>query len=244
MPKRSLWISFKRLLRARVKTLFKPTSVTLHGVRLSLRSEAVSPYIRRSVYREGYEGAEARMILETLEPDDRVLELGSGMGFIASLCALQLKDDSKVCAVEALPQMQAVIGENFRLNRISPRVISAAVGCENGECSFAVAENFWSSSAAGNRTTENTISVPMIALNDLIEDFQPTYLVVDVEGAEENLFNSDLKTVRKICLEIHPHYIGDDGVQRALDALFSQGFVICFLKSSRCVLHLYRNQTF
>jgi FkbM family methyltransferase len=229
-----------RTLLFKIRQILKPSVIKHKGVRLLLNHQAVSPYIRKIVYNGGYESAESAMLEATLEPDDRVLELGSGMGFIATFCAKMLGNGAAVCAIEALPQMEALIRENFRLNGVNPELVMAAIGLDNGECTFTVADNFWSSSAANASANGEKITVPMVALGSLIERFRPTYLVVDVEGMEKTLFQQDLGTVKKICLEIHPHYVGDEGIRKCLMDLFQQGFAVDFLKSSRCVLFLHR----
>lgn len=232
----------KNTLLFSYRSLFRPNIVTHHGILLQLENDAISKHIRKVVYRGTYESSEANLIRQTLEPSDRVLEVGSGMGFIATFCAKALGRSDAVLAVEAVPKMEPVIRENFSLNCVSPELISAAVGLEEGECSFIVSDSFWSSSAANIANSGTEITVPMVTLSDLIERFGPTYLVVDVEGMERRLFKQDLGSVRKICLEIHPHYIGDAGIRDCLIDLFNRGFVVDFLKSNRCVFYLYRDR--
>lgn len=232
--------SLKHSLTIKSRRLLKPRIIRHRGVLLLLEHPAVSAYIRSIVYSGGYETKESVMLDSTLDSTDRVLELGAGMGFIASYCAKKLRSSGAVCAVEALPHMEAVIRENFHLNGVSPELVIAAAGLANGECTFSVSDNFWSSSVAHQSSKGKEITVPMVALGDLINRFQPTYLVVDVEGMEKTFFQQDLGTVKKICLEIHPHYVGDDGIRDCLSDLFRQGFVVDFLQSSRCVLYLYR----
>lgn len=221
--------------------LRRPKFVNLRGVELLMDTPAVSPYIRSKVYAGGYESAESVILGKTLESQDRVLELGAGMGFISTFCAKHLGDASFVCAVEALPQMEAVIRENFARNAVEPELVTAAIGVESGECTFTVTENFWSSSASqGEDAGGQQITVPMVALGDLLERFKPTYLVVDIEGLEESLFSVDLGPVRKMCLEVHPKQIGDEGVRKCLASLFEQGFLLDLVNSKGCVLYLYR----
>lgn len=235
--------TYCRILKMIRPRFYKATnkSIVDHlGVRLFLGAKTISPYIRKVVYSGGYERKEALMLQATIEPGDRVLELGSGMGFIACYSAKLLGDSAAVHAVEALPHMEAVIRKNFELNGIKPGLTMAAVGPSSGETEFAAAENFWSSAQEAHYGKEKMIRVPMVALYELIQMHKPTYLVVDVEGAEKDLFTCDLGPVSKICLEIHPHYIGDTGVHKALTDLYAQGFVIDFSRIVKGVLYLYR----
>lgn len=228
-------------LRIQYFSITKPKFVDLRGVELLMHTPTITDYIRSKVYAGGYESAESIILEKTLEPTDRVLELGSGMGFISIYCAKKLGDSSRVCAVEALPQMEEVIRANFKQNGVDPELVPAAIGQEAGECTFTVTENFWSSSSGSKEASAGKeITVPMVALPSLIERFEPSYLVVDIEGLEEVLFEVDLGSVRKMCLEVHPKQIGDDGVKKCLCALFEQGFAIDFVTSKGCVLYLYR----
>jgi FkbM family methyltransferase len=235
-----LFLKVYETLRRLFLRILNPSKVKHRGVYLSLDSDAISPYIKNVVLSGSYESKESILLEKTLEANDRVLELGSGMGFISCFCAKILGSGAAVHAVEALPDMAPIIRNNFKLNGYNIDLTTAAVGRVAGEIEFAVADNFWSSSNQAKTGKERMIKVPMVALDELIRLHEPTYLVVDVEGMEKELFDCDLGSVRKICLEVHPHYVGDEGVHQALDDLRERGFKIDFLKSSMSVLFFYR----
>lgn len=228
----------KSILKRQYCCLLRPRVVSHFGVRLDLSNEAVGPHIRRVVYSGGYEAQEASILFKTLKIEDRVLEIGAGMGFVSIFAAKLLGDGSRIMSVEALPQMEVVIRNNYVLNKCNPNLLMAAVGTENGELEFTVADEFWSSSLSREGKSGSRIRVPSRKLGDLASDFQPSYLVVDVEGAEETLFQENLGPVKRICLEVHPHYIGNRGVQRCLQDLAQQGFAVDFRLSNRCLLYL------
>ena len=51
-------------------------------------------------------------------------------------------------------------------------------------------------------------------------------LIIDIEGGEQELVNCcDLPGVRKIMIEFHPELIGEKGVLKLTDWLYSLGFV-------------------
>jgi hypothetical protein len=70
------------------------------------------------------------------------------------------------------------------------------------------------------------IRVPVRPLNEEIRRLDPTFLVLDIEGGERELFRFiDFHHIRKIALELHTGLIGQEeaaGIKRRLrDAGFS-----------------------
>ncbi|RUX74405.1 class I SAM-dependent methyltransferase, partial [Mesorhizobium sp. M2A.F.Ca.ET.040.01.1.1] len=80
--------------------------MTVHGVKVPLRPDDVSPVIWQALDNETYEAKEAKWISRAVKPGDRVLELGSGIGIITSLIA-QIPD-VQVWAFEANPASAAL----------------------------------------------------------------------------------------------------------------------------------------
>ena len=65
------------------------------------------------------------------------------------------------------------------------------------------------------------ITVPAISIAAAIDQFDPTVLVLDVEGAEYELLTcvGDWKRVRSIHLEIHPSLLSDKLIHEIYSAL-------------------------
>ena len=83
---------------------FRHPVVELGGVKIPV-SRALSDNIRAALYDGYYESAELRTIHSKLEPEDRVMEIGAGIGFISSCCAKKIGSD-RVLAYEANPQTE------------------------------------------------------------------------------------------------------------------------------------------
>ncbi len=65
------------------------------------------------------------------------------------------------------------------------------------------------------------------AFGDIVGGFKPEVLIMDVEGAEAELFQlADLGSIRHILVELHPHIIGEDKVAGIAGRLESDGFAV------------------
>ena len=196
--------------------------------------------MRAILYRDLYEGPELRILERTLEPDDRVLELGGGAGFISTYVARKCGDDS-VTVVEANPALTPLIAENHRLNGVHPTVINAAAAPDDRETeTFYFGQDFWSGSTA--RRNQEELTVPALNANGLIADHDPTFLIIDIEGAEiEMIPVLDLRNVKKLLIELHPHFTGLTAANELILQLFQKGFVIDMERSLRNHFYMVRS---
>ncbi len=136
---------FRKRLRdqAHAFATFWRRSVIHQGVRLSLRGASV-----RVRYRLGrdYELDDVRLLRVLLRPGDRVLELGSAVGFLAVYCMKQL-GIRDYAAVEANPRAQADHGRELQAHGIAlPSYINAAAGPAAGTVRFNVCRDYVASS--------------------------------------------------------------------------------------------------
>jgi FkbM family methyltransferase len=214
-------------LRYRVRSaITRPAAVDVAGVKLGTTSPLVTSKIRRLIYRGSYEGAEMRLVHRHLKADDQVLELGAGLGAVGTLCALMI-GSHRVATVEANPTLEPVIRETHRLNDVSPTLLVAMVDSEEGEGTFYVHPEFHGSSAIQRTDAAKAITVQKVSLPSLLARYRPTFLIADVEGHEQQIFRDvDLGPIRKICLELHPHIIGDRACNEVIDRLRAQGFTM------------------
>jgi FkbM family methyltransferase len=203
----------------------RPARVRLHGVELALGSDA-TPALRRALYAERYERGEARCVLLRLAPDDVVLEVGAGAGFLSTLCALRV-GSGRVTAVEANPALLPRIRATWAANDVAPRLVHGVLAREAGEAQLFVSPEFVSSSlhAGDGSDAAAAVRVPQLAVNALLREVAPTFLVVDIEGAEAELLPAiDWRGVRKLALELHPQRIGEAKSRQLLALLAAEGF--------------------
>ena len=230
--------SLKTRLRGLWRRLVRPNIVRNHGVLLNATSPLISNTIRRSIYDGGYESKECQLLSETLESDDRVLELGAGLGFIGAFCCRRLGGSARVCCVEANPGLKLLAQETFSLNNVQPVFVSGAVAAHDGQQRLRVPDNFCSASTVCDRKGARELVVPTVSLQSLLDDFRPTFLIVDIEGAECDLLRHPLPGVQKVCVEIHPHITGDVAINDMIASLHSQNFIVDYRRSTPAVMFL------
>ncbi len=201
------------------------------GVRLPVDPQIMSEVMCQTIRSGRYEKSEAKNLPSVVEPGERVLELGAGIGFLSAVIA-GLGRAEAIVAVEANPELIPLIHKTHALNGVRAAVIHAAVVADDAgkTVSFPIAEDFWSSSLAPRKGVEmrDVVEVPAISLRRLIEAHRPTLLIVDVEGSELELFSrpEDLEGVRAVLMEVHQKIIRPAGVKRLFDFLSAAGFYV------------------
>lgn len=199
-----------------------------HGVKIPLDPNVITSKIERAIRKDRYELDEVSGTPKFLEKDDRVIELGAGIGFISSFLGVRLGVENVLC-VEADPTLCAFIRSVHELNGLQAAQVRNCVALNDGAAEapvpFYVREQFWSSSLDGEEPYQKAIEVPGIRLSKLIRDFKANTLIVDIEGGERDLFApADLSGIDKIFLEIHTRKIKRIGIKHCFDALSQSGF--------------------
>lgn len=205
------------------RLLTRPARVRLHGVVLEIGADA-TPALRRALYAERYERGEARCVSLRLAREDVVLEIGAGVGFLSTLCALRIGSE-RVTAVEANPALLPRLRATHAANGVAPEVVHAVLGREPGEAELFVEPEVVSSSLTARSPGAERVRVPRVAVNELLRRIAPSCLIVDIEGAEVDLLPAvDWTGVRKLVLELHPHVVGEARASELLRLLEAQGF--------------------
>jgi FkbM family methyltransferase len=159
-----------------------------------------------------------------LSPGDVVLEVGAGLGVVSAYCAKRL-GSSRVFAFEANPDLEPRIRETYALNGVEPTLEMCAIRATAGRVTLYRNKHVFSSSIIKRNAEAIPIEVPGKALSYVVEKFRPTLLIVDVQGAEGELFDrAQLPGVTKIMLELHERVIGETKARRVRGALTALGF--------------------
>lgn len=228
MLKRRYWSAIENLRRVtRLAHAFvarrRGSIVALSGVKVRLSRQIPLVISERLLY-GGYEAQERRLVEASVTKEDTVLELGTGLGVLAVLCA-QRVGAHRVHTYEANPALLTSIRDTFDLNGLSPQLSLGLVGPSSGEGKLFVAREFWRSTAVPTALAGKPTTVPMVSLEDLLNGIQPTVMIMDVEGGEyELLLHSTLLGVRKVIIELHPHIIGSQNCDQVMDRLRFLGF--------------------
>lgn len=123
-------------------------------------------------------------MLDELEPDDTVLDVGAHIGYHACFAA-EATPRGEVVAVEAHPLNAHEVVRNSRLNGHDIDVLSFALSNETGVADLSI-----SGPAVGGSThslqdrSTDSISVSTHRADDVL-DITPSVIKIDVEGAEQ-----------------------------------------------------------
>lgn len=215
----------------------------VEGLNLSVPDSILNDRIAAKLASGGYEADEARAAAMRLRPGQRVLELGAGIGYIASICA-RITGPQNVTSVEANPGMLPVIRANLERNGFGAvTLLHGAVGGMAGETAplaFDAAQSFWAARIADETTAlDRMVEVPYLGLNDLMTQARPHVVIMDIEGAEQHLFDHPWPDhVRSVMMELHPTRYPDTVIQRIVDCMSvsgltydpgpSRGRILCF----------------
>ncbi|WP_058279737.1 FkbM family methyltransferase [Ruegeria atlantica] len=202
--------------------------LSLRGVQIPDDPQIITQKVKRSILAERYEKDEVNGLPKFIDPKDRVVELGAGIGFVSSFLVTQLGVRNAMC-VEANPVLCEFARRVHKANNIENVSVVNAValtdGQEPGTASFFVREPFWSSSLDPTPGYEKKIGVPAHRLSEMLRDFDANVLIVDIEGGEKHLFDGvDLANVQKVYLEVHTRKIGLHGIKKCFDNLSALGF--------------------
>ena len=131
-----------------------------------------------------YEFPKQALFVKTIQPGSVVFDIGAHVGYYTLLAAELVGQSGQVYAFEPLPRNLGYLRKHIQFNHYqNVRVLPVAVGAESGTGFFAEG----SDSSTGHLNGTAGLSVPVIALDDLVakrEILCPDYMKVDVEGAE------------------------------------------------------------
>ncbi|SIS91102.1 methyltransferase, FkbM family [Roseivivax lentus] len=221
------------------------TFETPNGLRFPRNPDFIDRRTERALKSEGYEDKETRAVIQLLRRDDRVLELGSGIGYMSTLMARRRPLEA-IETYEANPRLLPFIRQVHALNDRSEIEARNAVLSDGGgdAVPFYIRRDFLASSLCREDdpdTIEEVVQVPQMDIQEVTARLKPTFLVCDIEGAEASLLPAaDLSHLRAAVVELHPQWIGQAGVQAVFDAFHRAGLtyfpkvshakVVCFKK--------------
>jgi len=178
----------------------------VHGVSIPM-GPVMTGNVRQHMQRGSYELAEVRALWSILRAGDRVLELGTGCGLLATYAA-KVVGSASVLTVEADPLLEQTIRDVFALNDVAPELLIRAVGRDTRPHRLERAADFWAT-----RTLPDDPHAPRdlasrfvagVDFASLLDRHKPTIVVVDIEGGELELCGAELPaSVRAVIVETH-----------------------------------------
>lgn len=194
-----------------------------------------SPYLDNSVMnlikRDEYERWEMDGALAVVQPEDRVLEMGAGLGIVSGVVALQNKHVSTL-SFEAnpnlIPHIRNLHSQNSLTDRIEVRNAILSANPEDPESiPFHIDASYLDSSVlAVESDAKSTVSIAKADFETVKREFAPTVLLMDIEGAElDFLQHADLSGIRAIVIEFHRWIYGHKGARVCKRTLSEAGFL-------------------
>lgn len=203
--------------------LRQPKFVTIQGIKLCL-GDHMSESIKDTLYLGKYEQSELQTVKYSLELNDVVMEIGAGIGLISSYCAKIIGSD-RVFTYEANPYLEYHIHNNYKLNKVNPRLEICLIGNKNSEETFYLDKDFWASSVNPRTSETKPIKVPVRSFEQELKQINPTFLIIDVEGGEYQLLqHTNFHNIKKKSIEIHPLFIGKEKANLLKKQIAEAGF--------------------
>lgn len=218
----------------------------LNGVALVCPEGQLTDKIRGNLASGEYEGSEARAVMMRVKPGQRVLELGAGLGYIGAMAA-RIVGAKNVTSVEANPYMIVAIRANYALNGVAEIDLrhGAVVGqdYEGHSLAFACAKQFWASRIAGvGDAGVGVVDVPVLRIHALLDEVKPNFVIMDIEGTEQYLFDAKWpRSVKHVVIELHPkQYESGKVIKHIVDMLSRSGLTYDPVASRGTLLALRR----
>ncbi|NUH64508.1 FkbM family methyltransferase [Sulfitobacter sp. S0837] len=182
--------------------------------------------LRKMLRQNDYETKETQAVLRVVREGDRVIELGAGVGYMSTLVASKRKVAS-VHSFEANPNLIPYIRRVYAANGLdNAEVTNAILGARTGRVDFHVRADILSSSMTrfDGEEPPQTHQIDVLDAGAVFADLKPNVLICDIEGAEVDLIPAlDLSGLRAAVIELHPQWIGPEGVNKVFAAFMSAG---------------------
>lgn len=212
------------------------------GLKIPKDGVFVKGRIRSLLRTNQYEAREATAVMALVRPEDTVIELGAGLGYISTLMAK--RGARAVHTFEANPHLIPFIESVYAANGVTnAHLHNAILGQRAGTATFYVRKNLLASSLTEleGSTVLSEERIEVREAGQVMRDLNPTLLVCDIEGAEADLIPAmDLSGLRAAVIELHPQWIGETGVAAVFEAFSKAGMtyfpklsnskVVCFKK--------------
>jgi FkbM family methyltransferase len=201
--------------------------VTSRGLKFPANPEILKGRVLKLLRTNAYEEKESVAALRVVKPEDTVLELGGGIGYMSTLVAVKRRVRA-VHSFEANPHLIPYIRSVHAANGLdNAHVTNAILGKRKGSVDFYVRSNLLGSSLSLlEDETDPPVPVKVEVLNasQVMKEIRPTVLICDIEGAEVDLIpQMDLSSLRAAVIELHPQWIGPEGVNKVFRAFMEAG---------------------
>lgn len=230
------------VLRRAALRILSPSTYNYEGVVVPFSASPQLAQSRKRIYTGRYEREEIKGIRAIVRPDDVVAEFGAGCGIVSTIIAKKLSNSANLHCFEGNPQVIPTTKRVFEINGIKPTLYPKVVASEAGFMEMFVYDQFESSSLVDRKKQGMKVQVEAAAIDQVLSALAPTVLMVDIEGAETFFIGMTIPpTVRAVCLELHPHVIGDDRASDIVKNFLDQGFYLLLELTGNKVVTMERH---
>jgi FkbM family methyltransferase len=217
--------------------------LALNGLKLIVDRSIMSEGDIEAINRSQWEAGEHYLVSKTITPDDRILEIGTCIGYLSMIMG-RIVGDNNIVTFEANAKALAVASINFEENAMRIRhgnalLMNRLLYAGANTVPFYVSGAIVSSSALeghGKRT-----EVPALCLENEIIKAQANALVLDIEGSEVDLLlGADLSGINKIIMETHYRKAGKARTDTMVRYIINQGLHIDLALSKNEVVYFSR----
>lgn len=221
-----------RAIRWRFLALYRGYNTVYSGIRIYTYFNSISPKIQHAIRNEMFEANEIELLEKHLPSDQPVIELGAGIGVIS--CHINgLLDTSKYhIAIEANPRLIPALTYHRDINGCAFEIEQKAYSPNQESVEFYIHDEFVKGSTHRKSNTKQIVDG--ISLPKIFEktSFEIATLVVDIEGGELGLIQSELNILKDRCewlfIEFHdgrPELADlSEDFDAAIDSLENAGF--------------------
>ena len=144
-----------------------------------------------------------KAIRKYVAPGDTVYDVGANMGYVSLSLAKRVGPGGHVIAFEPLPQNVSLLRTNIKNNRLQNiQVLDVAASDRHGEAVIRVSDNLSMASLIWHKGEPSAVELVIrtVAIDDLVQSGElgePTFVKIDVEGAEGLALQGMFRTLAK-----------------------------------------------
>lgn len=164
--------------------------------------------ITGNIYTGLHEFFDMLFLLHFLRADDSFFDVGANVGSYTLLASGIVGTQS--VTLEPVKGTFDILSRNIQLNALQNKVklINAGAGPMPGEIRFSADEDTGNHVIAENESGNNSITVPVITIDSLLNQYQPSLIKIDVEGFETEVLKGmaatlDSPALKAIIIELN-----------------------------------------
>ena len=210
-------------------TLFKKV-FSRNGITIHIPFHLTDIPFRGRFVQNKYEREEATHLARHIAPEDKVLELGSCLGYVSCLTNKLIANKEDHVVVEANPELIPWIQKNKNENNCQFKIEHCIISPEKHN-EFYIHELIVGGST--RRKTMHKIEVEGVTFSDLERKYALNFntLIMDIEGGELDLLRQhqqEISKFQKIFYEVHPfaNILSKEEAEECENILTNLGFQI------------------